>query len=77
MILSDEPRFSRLAAQPPSRELPATDQPLGLDEELMAYYDAEALGGHRVEHGEMRHGLRERFRDLLRAETSTSARPAR
>ena len=45
---------------------------MGLDEELMAYYDAEAHGGHRLEHGEMRHGLRERFREFLRAESCTS-----
>ena len=51
MILSDEPRFSRLAAQPPSRELPATDQPLGLDEELMAYYDARCSVRHQAAEG--------------------------
>ena len=45
---------------------------MGLDEELKAYYNAEAIGGHRVEHGAMRHELRERFRDLLRVETCTS-----
>jgi SAM-dependent methyltransferase len=37
-----------------------------LDADLMAYYDAEALGGHRTMHGELRHGLREQFAAELR-----------
>ena len=46
--------------------------PVGLDQELMAYYNAEAIGGHRVEQGTIRLRLGERFRELLRAESRTS-----
>lgn len=38
------------------------------DADLIAYYDAEARGGHRTAHGPLRAGLRERFGALLRAE---------
>jgi SAM-dependent methyltransferase len=37
-----------------------------LDRDLIAYYDAEARGGHRTLHGELRHTLREQFAAELR-----------
>lgn len=38
-----------------------------LDADLIAYYDAEARGGHRSAHGDFRIELRGRFAELLRA----------
>lgn len=35
------------------------------DDDLIAYYDAEALGGHRTAVGEYRHALRDGFARLL------------
>ena len=45
---------------------------VGLDRELAAFYDAEAIDGLRFEHDAMRHGLRDRFRDLLLVESRSS-----
>ena len=42
-----------------------------LDRDLIAYYDAEATGGHRVGHGALRHELRARFAEELRANDLT------
>ena len=42
-----------------------------LDRDLIAYFDAEATGGHRVGHGALRHELRARFAEELRANDLT------
>lgn len=39
---------------------------VGVDDDLIAYYEAEARGRHRVGHGDLRHGLRNRFAAMLR-----------
>ncbi len=39
---------------------------MALDGDLIAYYDAEARGGHRSAHGDLRVNLRRRFAELLR-----------
>ena len=41
---------------------------MALDADLIAYYDAEARGGHRSAYGDLRVELRRRFAELLRAE---------
>lgn len=41
---------------------------MALDDDLIAYYEAEARGGHRRGHGQLRHDLRHRFRSLLHTE---------
>lgn len=41
---------------------------MGLDADLIAYYDAEARGGHRTRHGTMRADLRHGFGELLHHE---------
>lgn len=41
--------------------------PVHLDADLILYYDAEARGRHRVSHGDLRIGLRQRFAARLRA----------
>jgi ubiquinone/menaquinone biosynthesis C-methylase UbiE len=48
------------------------EQVVDLEADLIAYYDAEAVGGHRVEHGPLRHELRRRFVELLRNEERRS-----
>ena len=44
---------------------------MGLDADLISYYEAEARGGHRVALGEMRTSLRREFAATLRAEGRT------
>lgn len=46
----------------------ARAQQSALDADLTAYYGAEARAGLRVDHGEHRRALRQRFADLLTAE---------
>ena len=41
---------------------------MALDADLIAYYDAEARGGHRSAYGDLRLELRRRFAALLRNE---------
>ena len=41
---------------------------MGLDDDLIAYYDAEARGRHRVGHGDLRQSLRDRFAEMLRCD---------
>ena len=41
---------------------------MGLDDDLIAYYEAEARGRHRVGHGDLRRSLRDRFAEMLRCD---------
>ena len=45
---------------------------VGLEADLISYYDAEARGRHRVGHGDLRNELRERFLLTLRSERRES-----
>jgi len=42
---------------------------MGVEADLIAYYEAEARGRHRVGHGDLRQNLRERFAVSLRGES--------
>jgi SAM-dependent methyltransferase len=45
---------------------------MGLDADLIAYYDAEAASGRRAGHGDVRSELYESFRNQMRAENRLS-----
>ena len=42
---------------------------MGVEADLIAYYEAEARGRHRVGQGDLRQSLRERFAVSLRGES--------
>lgn len=41
---------------------------MGVEADLISYYEAEARGRHRVGHGDLRHTLRQRFAEVVREE---------
>lgn len=64
-VFETSARTRRRLVADSSRRPPPIVGSVGLDDDLIAYYDAEARAGTRRAHGEMRLGLRSSFVELL------------